>query len=400
MILHTVTALAFLYFIFRIVIPLRCGFFMRALFTLIFLLVLAKFQIFLCLFGTISSPEVPRTPLLVWSWAHAVCMIFVGTMILKDLSAILLRLLKLLFDKHFSRIAKIFSLPGLSNANKQHTEKATSRLSTLALFLFSCILAVWGEWEACRVPDIRRITIPIQALPEKLEGFRIVQLSDLHIGALMKRDWLNEVVERSNSLQPDMIVLTGDLADGKAEARSADIAPLSRLKAPNGVWGCVGNHEYYSDWSGWHDALPKLGIRMLENNHAVLNINNEEIVIAGITDNAALRFSDLKLQTPDIEAAIFNVPPNALKILLAHRPVHFTDAKRLGIQLQLSGHTHGGQILGLQTVVALFNKGLVEGHYTDGKSELYVSAGTGLWPGFPIRIGVPSEITEIILQRK
>lgn len=254
---------------------------------------------------------------------------------------------------------------------------------------------IWGTWQAVKVPQPRIIELKVPNLPPALVGFRVAQLSDLHIGQLLRKDWLAEVVQRVNALDPDLIALTGDYVDGRVADLEAELAPLADLHARYGVFAVTGNHEYYWNAREWSDALKKMPLTLLNNEHRALDINGQNLIIAGLPDLIAERFGH---EAPDIQKALANAP-EGIKILLAHQPkkareyTNFTD-------IILSGHTHGGLMFFLEPLIARFNGGFVRGLYhTDGKI-LHVSPGTGLWNGFSSRIGVPSEITCIILTGK
>lgn len=256
------------------------------------------------------------------------------------------------------------------------------------------ILGIWGTYEAVAVPYPHTVNVKIANLPEKLDGFSIVQLSDLHIGPILKRDWLAEVVAKANRLEPDLILLTGDYIDGYADQIGSELEPLAELKAKYGVFAVTGNHEYYWRMPEWRAVLQNLNLDLLENEHRQLSINGETLVIAGIPDLVAAKFG---YERPDIDKALANAP-EAVRILLAHHPGS-AIGYRSKIDLILSGHTHGGLMFFLQPLVAGFNGGFVNGLYPGHRGNVYVSPGTGLWGGFSCRIGVPSEITKIVLNR-
>lgn len=178
-------------------------------------------------------------------------------------------------------------------------------------------------------------------------------------------------------------------------ARAESVAELRRLRARHGVLACAGNHEYYSGFKAWTEIFSDLGMSMLLNSHQVLGIRGQELVLVGVTDPVASRFN---LPEPDLAAALAGTPDGAVRILLDHRPGNAARNARNRMDLQLSGHTHGGHAPGLSTVVPLFNKGYVRGWYRVAGMPLYVSSGAGLWNGFPLRVGVPSEIALIALR--
>ncbi len=253
-----------------------------------------------------------------------------------------------------------------------------------------------GYQEARRLARVKRQDILLKDLPSELEGLTIVQISDLHIGPTIKRDFIQAVVDQVNELNPDLIAITGDLADGLPEDLREDTAPLKQLRSKLGVFYVTGNHEYYWDAVAWVDAVREMGFTPLVNEHKVVKVGNASFVVAGVTDYSAQRI--LPEHTSDAVKALKNAPEDAaFKLLLAHQPKSIYDASRAKATLQLSGHTHGGQFYPLNMVVGLahpFSVGL--GLYED--TQIYVSRGTGYW-GPPIRLGAPSEISLLTLRR-
>lgn len=256
-------------------------------------------------------------------------------------------------------------------------------------------LSAYGVNQAIRVPPLKNVEVAIKNLPESFEGYRILQLTDLHLSRLFPKSWATKVVERSNALGADLTVITGDFIDGSLADRRDDIAPLASLRAPDGVLAIPGNHEYYFGYDSWmrHDA--GMGIRMLLNSHSVIERGNDKLVLAGLTDLAA---RGSVFPQPDLDEALRDAP-QATIILLEHQPGMARRSARAGVALQLSGHTHGGMVVGLDRLVARGNDGFVSGLYKIGGMQLYVNNGTGLWPGFALRIGRPSELTVFTLKR-
>ena len=254
----------------------------------------------------------------------------------------------------------------------------------------SLLLLVIGAWHARR-PSLVRIDVPIDQLPADLEGFRIVQLSDLHVGGDLKRDFVERVVSRANELRPDVIALTGDVGDGFPADLRHDLAPLAQLAAPQGKFFVTGNHEYYWDGPGWVSELERLGFDPLVNAHRVIRRGEGALVLAGVTDFSAGHAVPGHRSDPGAAAA--GAPAGGVRVLLAHQPKSAFAASREGFDLQLSGHTHGGQYFPFNLLVRLFQP-FVAGLHRLEKMWLYVSRGTGYW-GPPIRLGAPSEITLI-----
>jgi uncharacterized protein len=383
------TAVLIIFYIYwRALRPLRCNSLCKGLLCLFLLAMGLKFPLFLMFFGGLASPDLPDPILLAWGWGHGVVVLYALLLLLRD-SFLLLR-------------AGIRTMRSLLQRDKKEKalnpflEAADYALSLWpsAGFVLACCLSLWGMYEALRVPEVRTVSIEIPSLPPDLEGFRIVQLSDIHVGPLLRADWVQEVVLRVNETRPHLIVLTGDIVDGLPKERAQDIAPLRGLKARYGVWGCPGNHEYYHDFQGWRTTFPDLGIHILYNEHTVLQVGHRQLVLAGVTDPVAERTG---LPMPDVAAALRGAPADVPTILLAHRPQIIAQAKAAGVDVQLSGHTHAGQLSPMQALVALMNDGFVQGLYTLGTTQLYVSSGTGLWTGFPLRVGTKSAIIELEL---
>ena len=258
------------------------------------------------------------------------------------------------------------------------------------------VAAAVGVHQAMRIPPLKETEIGIPGLPRQFDGYTILQLTDLHISRLFPASWARAVVERSNKLGVDLIVITGDLIDGTLDARRADIEPLRDLKATDGVYVISGNHEYIFGYSTWMAHFAELGLLSLENRHIVLDRDGSKLVLAGITDRASRRTGHL---VRDLVAVLEGAPKGAPVILLDHQPSDARNAAKLGVALQLSGHTHGGLILGLDRQAARANAGYVSGRYDVDGMTLYVNNGTALWPGFALRLGCPSELTRITLRQ-
>jgi predicted MPP superfamily phosphohydrolase len=256
-------------------------------------------------------------------------------------------------------------------------------------------LSMHGVSQALRVPPVKEFEIALADLPAEFDGYRMIQLTDLHLSRLFSAQWAKDVVARANLQNADLIVITGDLMDGTLDARRDDIEPLGGLSARDGVFVIPGNHEYYFGYEGWMSRYQQLGMTPLANSHVLLSRGVSSVVLAGITDTASGRFG---LPKPDLRRALEGAPTEAPVILLAHQPKGAPEAAEAGVALQLSGHTHGGMIVGLDRLVARFNNGFVSGFYKLGGMQLYVNNGTALWNGFALRIGVPSELTVITLR--
>ena len=268
---------------------------------------------------------------------------------------------------------------------------APSARWAVALAAFSTLA---GLGLARRRPGVVEIDIPVAHLPKALHGFSIVQISDVHVGPTIKRGFVEAVVARVNALKADLIAVTGDLVDGSVQHLAPHTAPLGKLTARHGAYFVTGNHEYYSGERAWTQEFTRLGMTVLKNRHVVLKHDGASLVLAGVTDYGAHHFDPA--QRSDPSAALRGAPAGAgAKVLLAHQPSSAPAAADAGFDIQLSGHTHGGQFWPWNLFVRFFQP------FTSGLHRLrnlwvYVSRGTGYW-GPPNRFGVPSEITRIRL---
>ena len=264
-----------------------------------------------------------------------------------------------------------------------------------ALLVLAVIVSAIGIVNGIALPEVREVTLTPDGLPESADGVKIVFMTDLHIDRMSSTQRLPEIVARVNRCEPDIILLGGDLMDGRGERMEKLLLPLKDLRAKYGVFGVPGNHEYYSGLEEWMKFFTeKCHIRMLVNSAVKLPCG---LTLAGVGDYAGKRF---KQPMVNLRRTFENIKVDEPVIMLAHRPDLAREAEKMEVMLQLSGHTHGGMFPGLATVVKRMNGGLVSGEYRVGKTLLYVSNGTGIWSGFPVRLGVPSEITLINLKSK
>lgn len=254
--------------------------------------------------------------------------------------------------------------------------------------------AATGTVSALGQVALRNVKIPLRRLSPAMSGFRIAQLTDLHIGPTLGKGWLRDVVTHTNAANPDMIVITGDLVDGSVEALRDETAPLADLKAKHGVFFVTGNHEYYSGADEWIAELTRLGIRVLRNEHVAIG-GADGFDLAGVDDWSSKRFGNG--HGPDLERALAGRDASRELVLLAHQPKQIHEAAAKGVGLQLSGHTHGGQIFPWGLFVRL-DQPFVAGLDRLEDTMIYVSRGAGFW-GPPMRVGAPSEISLLELVR-
>ncbi|MGY8527201.1 metallophosphoesterase [Paracidovorax citrulli] len=269
--------------------------------------------------------------------------------------------------------------------------QAWSAAITLALAL---AVTLAGLYNARRVARVVRVDVPIANLPAAFEGFTIAQLSDIHVGPTIKRGYLQRIVERVNGLGADAIALTGDLVDGSVPELAPHTAPLGALRAGHGVYVVTGNHEYYAGAHAWIAELRRLGLRVLLNEHVTVERDGATLVLAGVTDYTAGGFDPAHRSDPQ-RAATGAPAEAAVRIVLAHQPRSAPAAAAAGFDLQLSGHTHGGQFWPWNLFVPM-QQPYVAGLHRHANMWVYVSRGTGYW-GPPKRFGAPSEITLIRL---
>lgn len=270
----------------------------------------------------------------------------------------------------------------------------TSAVSAVLVIGLAIFMTLAGFVNARRRARVVDVDIPVAGLPAELQGFSIVQISDVHVGPTIKRAYVEAIVEAVNELKADLIAVTGDLVDGSVQQLAAHVAPLARLSSAHGSYFVTGNHEYYSGERDWIDELRRLGMTVLMNEHVVLRHRGATLVVAGVTDYSAGRFDPR--QRSDPSAALQGAPVDAgAKILLAHQPRSAPAAASAGFDLQLSGHTHGGQFWPWNLFVR-FQQPFTAGLNRLGRLWVYTSRGTGYW-GPPKRFGAPSEITRIRL---
>ena len=289
------------------------------------------------------------------------------------------------------RLARRVRLTGVRSARRAGpTDLTRRRMIAGGLACVAAGVGAKGVHNGFRLPDVVEVELTFPDLPPAFDGYRIAHLSDLHVSAAARADRTAGVVRIVNALKPDLVAITGDFVDGTAERRGADVAPLAGLRAADGVVGCTGNHEYYSGWGVWRSVLREFGVRVLENERLLVRRGQGTLAILG--ENDPVSFDS------DIHIAAGMVPYGAFRILLAHRPTRLAEHAACGVRLQLSGHTHGGAVRGLDRFVARANEGHVRGLYHEHGLTLYVNSGTGQWAGFPTRLGVAPEITCLTLR--
>lgn len=265
----------------------------------------------------------------------------------------------------------------------------------LGIFATSGVATGIGYVNARKRPDVDEVDLFVEGLPSDLDGFRIVQISDMHVGPTLRKPFVEMVVEVVNELDADIIAVTGDLVDGLPHELRDELVGLRSMKSRHGAYFVTGNHEYYWDAHGWQREVETLGLKSLANAHDAIRVGNATLLVGGVNDLHTGRFYPDEASDP--HAAIENAPPHDFSVLLAHQPKSCYAASEAGWNLQLSGHTHGGQFYPWNFFVGLahpFTAGLDKW----GDTWVYVNRGTGYW-GPPLRLGIPSEVTVLTLRR-
>ncbi len=318
------------------------------------------------------------------SWFTLPAMAFVGLVAVAlaaiDLSRLILRL------------ARRGKRPGDGDAVSRRVFLA--RVTGGAVVTVAGASVARGMFEARADHEVVDVEVKLAKLPRALDGFSIVQLSDLHTGLTIDRTFVQRVVDRANALAPDLIALTGDLVDGPVADLRDDIAPIGQLRAKHGIFAVTGNHEYYAGADAWIAEITRLGARYLRNERVVIGDGAASFDLAGVDDHSADGWPG---HGEDLPRATAGRDPSRALVLLAHQPRQVRRAANHGVDLQLSGHTHGGQIWPWHYIVKIQQGGLLAGRYEHGGTQLYVTRGCGYW-GPPVRLAAPLEITRVILR--
>ncbi|MCA1179491.1 MULTISPECIES: metallophosphoesterase [unclassified Pantoea] len=367
---HLWILLPALYVCFRFVFPLKRPLSLKIFISLVVIAGCEFHLISRFVYGSMFSPELPYPLMILIGWFFGATIFFALFLLIIDFVQFLL---KVFMRRHFTDLQP---------------------LKVVALTV-GCIFSAMGIWGGIKVPEVKRLEITVKNLPPAFDGFTVVQLTDLHASRLLSRHWITSVVDRTNKLNADLITLTGDMADGTVEARREDVSPLASLHAKYGIWAITGNHEYYFNAPDLIKEYQHMGINFLLNKHVILHKDGSSLVLAGVNDEAATQYGQVG---PSITGALQGIPKNMPILLLDHRPGNANENAAKDVGLQLSGHTHGGMITGLDILARPANNGFVSGLYSVNGMSLYVSNGTGIWNGFPLRIGQSSEITLITLR--
>jgi predicted MPP superfamily phosphohydrolase len=271
-----------------------------------------------------------------------------------------------------------------------------ARAVAVAVAAVAAVLLGWGHFEAMRVPRVRRVDVYVPRLGAGLDGTRVVVLADTHYGPIDRARWSARVAEVVNTLDADVVVHAGDIADGTPVQRREQSAPLGTIRSRLAKVYVTGNHEYFAEAQGWLDRMAELGWEPLHNRHVVVERGGDHLVLAGVDDVTA-ESSGLAGHRANLQGALADTDPAHPVLLVAHQPKYVEQAAAAGIDLQISGHTHGGQIWPFNFLVRI-DQPVVHGLSRHGeRTQLYTSRGTGFW-GPPFRVFAPSEITVLTLR--
>jgi uncharacterized protein len=271
------------------------------------------------------------------------------------------------------------------------------RVVAVAVLAVAVVLIVWGVYEAMRVPRVRRVDVVLPRLGPDLDGTTVVVLADTHFGPINRVRWSVGTAAAVNALRPDIVCHAGDIADGSVAQRREQAAPLGTIEAALARVYVTGNHEYFGEAQVWLDHMASLGWEALHNRHVVITRGSSRLVLAGI-DDATAQASGLEGHGAQLDQALAGAPDDAPVLLVAHQPRQVAQAAAAGVDLQVSGHTHGGQIWPFHYLVRV-DQPTVQGLTKHGQTQLYTTRGAGFW-GPPLRIFAPSEITLITLRGK
>lgn len=252
--------------------------------------------------------------------------------------------------------------------------------------------SVYGLYRAMTPPQVTEVSVRLPGLPKALDGFTIVQLSDIHVGAIIQEKFLDVLVSVANGAKPDLIAITGDLVDGSPGQIGRFVARFQNLRAPRGVYFCSGNHDYYSGWEQWAQALPGIGFNVLRNRRVVIGDAGGSFDLLGVEDLG----SRWGTGDYDLQKAAEGRDPERASVLLAHQPANLETVCAEGIGLQLSGHTHGGQIFPATVIGSMIWGGRNAGLSKYENTWQFTSRGCG-FVGVPMRVGAPPEVVKIVL---
>lgn len=379
--LTIVTLLVLVLLILGLIMPLRLSWRSKAILTVVTIVGMSRNYIYLVVGGNSFDPNIPYNLYFVLDLTRATLITLALLVLARQILNLIAKLVK--------RQAKAFVIPAFSLFHAQ--------LMLLIAFAIAC----YGTSCAYSKPRINHYQVTLERLDPRLDGMRVIMISDFHISALSDPSYVADIVNKINGLNPDLILLPGDLIDGQVNKRDALTKLLFELKAKFGVYLTTGNHEYYSGYQQWHEYFVKGGLISLDNRVIALkdDKNKTLLTLGGLTDPKAALYN---LPMPDVQGVVAALDDSAPTIILSHRPAYAVDLAHSGkkVDLVLSGHTHGGLIVGFNQLVSKLNNGFLSGHYRIKNTDLIVSNGLAVWSGYPMRIGVPNEFIVMTLRSK
>lgn len=365
-----------IYLALRLILPLRMS--IRSRILLCLLLVGASFKSFAHVFfgGSFFDPNLPNYLYFFFDISRAIIIFLCFLVILRDLINLIICAINFIIKRQ-----------------KLYVFKTNSLFEALVLLAIAFAISMLGTINAYSIPDVYTYQIKLDKT-EKLKGYKIVLLADIHISKQSSLDTTRAIVNKVNALKPNLIVIAGDIVDGSVAERGELVEELFALKAQDGIFYSPGNHEFYSNYPQWKKFFTKHFHELYNSSVIIKDTNNKALFnLAGVADKNAPRFG---LEGVNVNKALAHIDNNLPTIMLSHQPI---EARKIDasqkVDLILAGHTHGGMILGFDQIVASANDGFVSGLYELNKAKLIVSNGTMLWMGIPLRLFVPSQIVLI-----
>ncbi len=326
------------------------------------------------------TPHMSYFALKVTGRLSAFFMTLASFLMMYDLALIILALIFLIFGIDFNLFIPLLS----------------SKILTVSMLISTLIISIYGCRHALKFPTTTERNLYVKNLPKELIGLKIAHLSDLHIGSTFHGNWLNKLIDKTNACKPDLILITGDLVDGSPEKIEKDIEAIKNLQAKYDVCICLGNHEFYCGAHAWIEKWRSWGLKVLVNENLRFEHNNYPFVVSGVADKEGRKFKGML--RPDMSEAMKNVQDDDFVILMEHQPKNAQKNANRKVNVQLSGHTHGGQYFFLFPLVNFLNGGFRLGFYYLDNMTLYVNPGTGIWGYAPVRVGTSNELTLLILE--
>jgi len=345
---------------------------------------------------TLPEPVAGAVTMATYTWMGvALCLVLALLMLDlgRGLAAVARRVLPGKTAPPVAASATVPAEPAPASVVNEDRRRFLARTMAGGAFVAGGGLAAYGSWRAFSPPLVTELAVKLPKLPKALDGLSIVQLTDIHVGPFIQRRYMDALVQQANALRPDLFAITGDLVDGDVHTLGGAVSALAGLKSRYGSFFVTGNHDYYSGDDAWTAFLQSLDIQVLRNRHVRIGDAGASLDLVGVDDWSGGRWRNKKGY--DLDRALQGRDPDRAAVLLAHQPANFTVAAERGMDLQVSGHTHGGQLVPMTLFIGLAWEHSA-GLYRHGDSHIYVSRGCGFW-GPPMRIGSPPELVKLVL---